>query len=162
MRPHDETMEYIRRAQAGDKAALDALVSDNIALVKSIAARFGGRGVEWDDLFQLGCMGLVKAIRGFDLSYEVRFSTYAVPMIMGEIRRFLARRWSSEGVARTTRKGAGRVFKAREELEREHGREPADERNWPGAQGWTWPTRWRQWPQFAVCARSASRWARTA
>ena len=81
MRPHDETMEYIRRAQAGDKAALDALVSDNIALVKSIAARFGGRGVEWDDLFQLGCMGLVKAIRGFDLSYEVRFSTYAVPML---------------------------------------------------------------------------------
>ena len=126
MRPHDETMEYIRRAQAGDKAALDALVSDNIALVKSIAARFGGRGVEWDDLFQLGCMGLVKAIRGFDLSYEVRFSTYAVPMIMGEIRRFL-RDDGQVRVSRVLREKARACFKAREELEREHGREPTIE-----------------------------------
>lgn len=77
---HERNMEYIRRAQAGDKAALDALVEENMALVKSVAARFTGRGVEWDDLFQLGCMGLIKAAKGFDMEFGVRFSTYAVPI----------------------------------------------------------------------------------
>lgn len=126
MRPHNETMEYIRRAQAGDKAALDALVNENIALVKSVAARFSGRGVEWDDLFQLGCMGLVKAVRGFDLNYSVQFSTYAVPMIMGEIRRFL-RDDGQMRVSRVLRERARTCFKAKETFERENGREPTIE-----------------------------------
>lgn len=123
MPSHDRTMAYIRRAQAGDKAALDALTEENIALVKSVAARFGGRGVEWDDLFQLGCVGLIKAIRGFDMSYEVRFSTYAVPLIMGEIRRYL-RDDGQMRVSRLLREKARACLRAREELEREHGCEP--------------------------------------
>ena len=81
--------DTIRRAQAGDAHAMDALVRQNIALVKFIVKRYLGRGKEYDDLFQLGCMGLVKSIRNFDTEYGVAFSTYAVPVIMGEIRRFL-------------------------------------------------------------------------
>ena len=81
--------ELLERAIRGDKAATDKLVEDNIGLVWSVVRKFGGRGQDTDDLFQLGCMGLLKAIKRFDLSYNVRFSTYAVPMIMGEIKRFL-------------------------------------------------------------------------
>lgn len=77
------------RARAGDAQAREALVSGNIALVKFIVRRFLGRGVEYDDLFQLGCMGLLKAIDRFDPAFQVQFSTYAVPVIMGEIRRSL-------------------------------------------------------------------------
>lgn len=123
MSGHEATMAYIRRAQAGDKAALSALTEENIALVKSVAARFCGRGVEWDDLFQLGCVGLIKAIKGFDMSYEVRFSTYAVPLIMGEIRRYL-RDDGQMRVSRLLREKARACLRAREELERERGCEP--------------------------------------
>lgn len=119
-------MEYIRRAQAGDKAALDALVEDNMALVKSVAARFTGRGVEWDDLFQLGCMGLIKAAKGFDMEFGVRFSTYAVPLIMGEIRRFL-RDDGQMRVSRLLRDKARACLRAREQLEREQEAEPTIE-----------------------------------
>lgn len=119
-------MEYIRRAQAGDKAALDALVEENMALVKSVAARFTGRGVEWDDLFQLGCMGLIKAAKGFDMEFGVRFSTYAVPLIMGEIRRFL-RDDGQMRVSRLLRDKARACLRAREQLEREQEREPTIE-----------------------------------
>lgn len=119
-------MEYIRRAQAGDKAALDALVEENMALVKSVAARFTGRGVEWDDLFQLGCMGLIKAAKGFDMEFGVRFSTYAVPLIMGEIRRFL-RDDGQMRVSRLLRDKARACLRAREQLEREQEAEPTIE-----------------------------------
>ncbi len=82
-----QTMCLIERAQAGDVSAAELLVEQNIPLVKSIVKRFLGRGCEYDDLYQLGCMGLYKAIQKFDPSMETQFSTYAVPLIMGEIRR---------------------------------------------------------------------------
>ena len=85
----EETMELIKRAHQGDKEARDQLVLDNSGLVWSIVRRFQGRGCEMEDLFQIGTIGLLKAIDKFDLAYEVRFSTYAVPMITGEIKRFL-------------------------------------------------------------------------
>lgn len=89
MRAHDETMALIARAQRGDGEAQSLLVDENLALVRSVVKRYLGRGAEYDDLYQLGCVGLVKAIARFDTSYEVRFSTYAVPMIAGEVKRFL-------------------------------------------------------------------------
>lgn len=81
--------ELLRRAVAGDEAARDQLVEDNMGLIWSVVKKFTGRGADADDLFQIGAMGLIKAIQKFDLAYDVRFSTYAVPMIMGEIKRFL-------------------------------------------------------------------------
>ena len=85
----DETMRLIQMAHGGDKEARDRLVEENVGLIWSIVRRFLGRGHEPEDLFQIGSIGLLKAIDKFDLSYQVRFSTYAVPMITGEIRRFL-------------------------------------------------------------------------
>lgn len=85
----DEVKSLLQRAQAGDEKACEELVKRNVGLVRGAVRRFGGRGVSSDDLFQLGAMGLVKAIKRFDVNYNVEFSTYAVPMIMGEIRRFL-------------------------------------------------------------------------
>lgn len=126
MLSHELALEYIRRAQAGDKAARDALVDENVALVKSVAARFTGRGVDWDDLFQLGCVGLIKAIDGFDAERGVRFSTYAVPMIMGEIRRFL-RDDGQMRVSRQLRERARDCLRARSELEAENAAEPTVE-----------------------------------
>ena len=84
-----ETIEYIRRAKAGDRDAKQALVEGNVSLIKCIVRRYLGKGVEYDDLFQLACMGFLKAIAGFDEAFGVRFSTYAVPMIAGEIKRFM-------------------------------------------------------------------------
>ena len=84
-----DTMEYIRRAHQGDKEARDALVTENMGLIWSIVRRFAGRGYELEDLFQIGSIGLMKAIDKFDLSMDVKLSTYAVPMITGQIRRFL-------------------------------------------------------------------------
>jgi RNA polymerase sporulation-specific sigma factor len=85
----DEVRELIKRAQAGDKSASDTLVEQNMGLIWSVVKKFIGRGYEPDDLFQLGAIGLIKCINKFDLSYDVKFSTYAVPMIVGEIKRFL-------------------------------------------------------------------------
>ena len=85
----ENTLLLIKSAQSGNKSACEALLKENAPLVKSLVRRFLGRGVEYDDLFQLGNIGLIKAITGFDDKYEVRFSTYAVPMILGEIKRFL-------------------------------------------------------------------------
>lgn len=82
-----ETRALLARAQAGDREARDRLVEANLRLVASVAQRFVGRGIEFEDLFQIGCLGLVKAIDRFDLRYDVRFSTYAVPVIIGEIRQ---------------------------------------------------------------------------
>lgn len=86
---HSELLKLIRRAKEGDKKATDEIIQKNLGLVWSVVHRFCGRGCESEDLFQIGCIGLLKAIRRFDESYEVAFSTYAVPMIMGEIKRFL-------------------------------------------------------------------------
>ena len=85
----DETLKLILRAHEGDKTARDQLVMDNVGLIWSIVRRFAGRGYEMEDLFQIGSIGLMKAIDKFDTTFEVKFSTYAVPMITGEIKRFL-------------------------------------------------------------------------
>ncbi len=85
----DEVYELIKKSQAGDKTATDMLVKQNIGLIWSVVKRFTNRGYEPDDLFQIGAIGLIKCINKFDTSFEVRFSTYAVPMIMGEIKRFI-------------------------------------------------------------------------
>ena len=85
----ESTNAYIDAAKAGDAAAKEKLLSDNLNLIKSIVRRYLNKGVEYDDLIQLAGMGLLKAINGFDKSYGVRFSTYAVPMIAGEMKRFM-------------------------------------------------------------------------
>lgn len=113
----------IKQAHAGDKAAREQLISDNLGLVWSIVKRFEHRGRDREELFQIGCIGLMKAIDKFDTSFEVRFSTYAVPMIMGEIRRFL-RDDSMVRVARSLRENGWKVQKAAEELSWQIGREP--------------------------------------
>ena len=86
---NEETMELLRRTKAGDQAARQELIEGNLRLVLSVIQRFSGRGENADDLFQVGCVGLIKAIDNFDISQPVRFSTYGVPMIIGEIRRYL-------------------------------------------------------------------------
>ena len=103
----DETLKMIELAHQGDKAARDRLVTDNLGLVWSIVRRFAGRGCETEDLFQIGSIGLLKAIDKFDLSYEVRFSTYAVPMIAGEIKRFSGMTGSSRSAVPSKSKTSG-------------------------------------------------------
>ena len=85
----EQTGEYLKKAKAGDNAAKETLISENVSLIKCIVKRYLNKGVEYDDLFQLACMGFLKAIAGFDEKFEVKFSTYAVPMIAGEIKRFM-------------------------------------------------------------------------
>ena len=119
----DHTLALIGRAHQGDKAARDTLVEENAGLVYSVAKRFVGRGVDMEDLIQIGSIGLIKAVDKFDLSYDVRFSTYAVPMIAGEIKRYLR----DDGllkVSRSLKENYYRVYKKREELEYSLGREP--------------------------------------
>lgn len=122
----DETMDLLRRAQSGDGAARDRLVLGNLRLVLSVIQKFASRGENMDDLFQVGCIGLIKAIQNFDLSLDVRFSTYGVPMIVGEVRRYL-RDNSAIRVSRSTRDTAYRVLQTREQLLRENQREPTVE-----------------------------------
>ena len=100
-----ETLALIRRAKEGEQEAKEALLSNNTSLLKSVLRRYLGKGVEYDDLYQLACMGFLKAITGFDESFGVRFSTYAVPMIAGEIKRFL-RDDGSVKVSRLMKKAA--------------------------------------------------------
>ena len=121
-----DTMEYIRRAHQGDKEARDALVTENMGLIWSIVRRFAGRGYELEDLFQIGSIGLMKAIDKFDLSMDVKLSTYAVPMITGEIRRFL-RDDGMIKVSRPLKELAAKTGAARERLEFSLGREPTIE-----------------------------------
>lgn len=111
----DRTAELIRRSQDGDKEARETLIQENMGLVHHVVRRFLGRGAEAEDLTQIGAIGLMKAIERFDLSYEVRFSTYAVPMIAGEIRRFL-RDDSIIKVSRSLKELAVRAARLREEL----------------------------------------------
>ena len=116
--------ELIAAAQQGDQDACDRLVRENTGLIWSIVRRYYGRGAEPEDLYQLGCMGFLKAIRGFDLSYGTQFSTYAVPKIAGEIRRYL-RDNGAVKVGRGLREQALNIFAARERLSHQLGREPA-------------------------------------
>ena len=121
-----ETDALLARAKAGDSLAREKLVEGNLRLVLSVIQRFAGRGENADDLFQVGCVGLLKAIDNFDISQNVRFSTYGVPMIIGEIRRYL-RDNSAIRVSRSMRDTAYRVLQAREKLQREQQREPTVE-----------------------------------
>lgn len=115
--------ELIALAQKGDKQALEALVTENAGLIWSVAKRFIGRGAEADDLYQLGCVGFLKAIDGFDLQYGTQFSTYAVPKIAGEIRRFL-RDDGAVKVSRTIKEQASTIKTVRSRLTNALGREP--------------------------------------
>ena len=118
-----DTMEYIKRAHGGDKMARDMLVTENMGLIWSIVRRFSNRGYDPEDLFQIGSIGLMKAIDKFDLEMDVKFSTYAVPMITGEIRRFL-RDDGMIKVSRPLKELAMKAGMARERLESAMGREP--------------------------------------
>ena len=123
---NDETMELLRRAKEGDLQARTLLIEGNLRLVLSVIQRFSGRGENADDLFQVGCVGLIKAIDNFDTSQPVKFSTYGVPMIIGEIRRYL-RDNSAIRVSRSMRDTAYRVLQVRERLIAETQREPTVE-----------------------------------
>ena len=115
--------ELISRSQAGDAAATETLVTENSGLIWSVARRFVGRGTELDDLYQLGCLGFLKAVEGFDLAYGTQFSTYAVPKISGEIRRFL-RDDGAVKVSRSIKEQAATIRSARNQLSAALGREP--------------------------------------
>ncbi|WP_122788912.1 sigma-70 family RNA polymerase sigma factor [Intestinibacillus sp. Marseille-P6563] len=117
-----DNLELIRRAQAGDKEADAALVEHNNGLIWSIVRRYVGRGVEQDDLYQLACLGFLKAVRGFDGDYGTQFSTYAVPKIAGEIRRFL-RDDGTVKVSRSVKEQAVRLRQLQSRMETELGRE---------------------------------------
>ena len=119
----DHTFSLIQRAHQGDKEARDTLIEENMGLVYSVARRFMGRGVDQEDLFQIGSIGLIKAVDKFDPSFQVRLSTYAVPMITGEIKRCL-RADGMLKVSRSLKEIACKAYQAREELERKLGREP--------------------------------------
>lgn len=118
-----ERITLIRQAQSGDRTASEKLITENTGLIWSIARRYFGRGVEPDDLFQLGCVGFLKAVEGFDTAYGTQFSTYAVPKIAGEIRRFL-RDDGAIKVSRSIKERAAAIKKVRERLTGELGREP--------------------------------------
>ena len=118
------TLELLRAAQEGDREACEQAVIENNGLIWSVVRRYYGRGVEPDDLYQLGCLGFLKAVQGFDFTYGTCFSTYAVPKIAGEIRRFL-RDDGTVKVSRSIREQAQLLYSARERLRQELGREPA-------------------------------------
>lgn len=119
----DEKTDLLRKCRDGDKNAREKLVNGNLRLVLSVIQRFSNRGENLDDLFQVGCIGLIKAIDNFDISQNVRFSTYAVPMIIGEIRRYL-RDNNSVRVSRSLRDLAYRAMQVKERLTNEKGYEP--------------------------------------
>ncbi|MBQ7792039.1 MAG: sigma-70 family RNA polymerase sigma factor, partial [Clostridia bacterium] len=119
----DKNNELLRRAKVGDRIATEELFSLNMGLVKKIALKFLNRGIELDDAIQIGCIGLQKAIQKFDFSYEVQFSTYAVPMIMGEIKRFL-RDDGTVKVSRTVKENAYKISLYTEKYKNQFFREP--------------------------------------
>ena len=122
----DHTIALIQKSHEGDKAAREQLVEENVGLIWCVVKRFYGRGLENEDLFQIGSIGLLKAIDKFDLSYDVKFSTYAVPMISGEIKRFL-RDDGMIKVSRTLKELSYKIFQTREKLLDLLGREPTIE-----------------------------------
>lgn len=121
-----EKIALIEMAQNGDKEARDKLVQENVGLVWSIVKRFGGRGYDLEDLFQIGCIGLIKAVDKFDNTYEVQFSTYAVPLIMGEIKRFM-RDDGPVKISRTIKENNWKVKRSVQKLVQKLGREPTIE-----------------------------------
>ena len=123
---NEETMALLRRTKEGDQAARQELIEGNLRLVLSVIQRFSSRGENADDLFQVGCVGLIKAIDNFDINQPVRFSTYGVPMIIGEIRRYL-RDNSAIRVSRSVRDTAYRVLQVRDRYLAEHQKEPTVE-----------------------------------
>ena len=123
---NEEMVALLKRLRSGDESAREALICGNLRLVLSVIQRFAGRGENVDDLFQVGCIGLMKAIDNFDVEQGVRFSTYGVPMIAGEIRRYL-RDNSAIRVSRSVRDTAYRVLQAREALMAQDQREPSVE-----------------------------------
>ncbi|MCM1038350.1 MAG: SigB/SigF/SigG family RNA polymerase sigma factor [Ruminococcus sp.] len=118
----EETAVLIERSQAGDKEAREKLIEENLGLVRHIVKRFLERGYDAEDLFQIGCIGLMKAIDKFDLRFDVKFSTYAVPMIQGEIKRFL-RDDGMVKVSRTLKENGWKIRQAAEKLAHLHGRD---------------------------------------
>ncbi|MCD8248730.1 MAG: SigB/SigF/SigG family RNA polymerase sigma factor [Lachnospiraceae bacterium] len=119
----DDTMVLIEKSHHGDKKARERLVEENTGLVWSIVRRFAGRGTDSEDLFQIGAMGLIKAIDKFDTSFEVKFSTYAVPMIAGEIRRFL-RDDGIVKVSRTLKENSWKIRRESDDFRQKKGRDP--------------------------------------
>ncbi len=118
-----DNLELIRQAQAGDRTAMETLITGNMGLVRTVARRFVGRGVEYEDLTQIGTIGMLKAAKSFDTNFGTAFSTYAVPLIIGEIRRFLR----DDGiikVSRDIRKKGALIMRAKEEYVRVHQHEP--------------------------------------
>ena len=123
---NEETMALLRRTKEGDQAARQELIEGNLRLVLSVIQRFSSRGENADDLFQVGCVGLIKAIDNFDINQPVRFSTYGVPMIIGEIRRYLRDNSAIRG-SRSMRDTAYRVLQVRDRYLAEHQKEPTVE-----------------------------------
>ena len=123
---NEETVELLKRTKQGDMEAREALIAGNLRLVLSVIQKFTNRGENVDDLFQVGCIGLIKAIDNFNIDLDVRFSTYGVPMIVGEIRRYL-RDNSSMRVSRSMRDTAYKVLQAKEKYLAQHQREPSVE-----------------------------------
>lgn len=121
---NEEMVDLFKKLKEGDEASKDELINGNLRLVLSILKKYNNRCDNMDDLFQVGCIGLIKAIDNFDLSHEVKFSTYAVPMILGEVRRYL-RDSSSLRIARSIKDTAYQIMKAKEELTNKHGKEPS-------------------------------------
>ena len=118
-----DAMELLKKARAGDRHARDQMVEENVGLVWNIVKRFNGRGYDPEDLFQIGCIGLIKAIDHFNLEFDVKFSTYAVPMIMGEIKRFL-RDDGLVKVSRTLKENGWKIRRETENYRNRWGREP--------------------------------------
>lgn len=118
---HDEVKCLLKKARAGDREARNELVKKNMGLVWNVVKRFTGRGYDAEDIFQIGCIGLIKAIDNFDMSFNVCFSTYAMPMIMGEIKRFL-RDDGMIKVSRTLRENGWKIKKVAEKISYEKGR----------------------------------------
>lgn len=123
---NDEMVELFKRYKQGDLLAKEDLINGNLKLVLSILRKYNNRTDNMDDLFQVGCIGLIKAIDNFDLSHEVKFSTYAVPMILGEVKRYI-RDNNSVRIARSIKDLAYKVFKLKEQLTNELGKEPSNE-----------------------------------
>ncbi len=122
----ERTFELIRQSQAGDKEAKEQLIKENSGLIWNVVRRFMGRGYETEDLYQIGAIGLIRAIDKFNFEYEVKFSTYAVPLISGEIKRFL-RDDGMIKVSRTLKENQWKIKRVMEKLQKEKGREPAVE-----------------------------------
>lgn len=123
MLEHDETLELIRKSQAGDRQAKSIIIESNMPLIKSIVKRFKNKYIEYEDLIQLGSLGLVKAINNFDTSYNVKFSTYAVPMITGEIKRFI-RDDGAIKVSRAVKLLSSKITQFVDKFIKEYSREP--------------------------------------